>query len=181
MPITWREPVQRKLRGRARHELGQAEIGDFHLAAFVQQDVLGLDIAMDDPFFMGVLQGLANLGDDCQCLLRLQTSALDEMPQIAPVDELHDQVKQAARFAEIVDGDDVGMAEPGQGAGFASKAFGKGRIATPLGRQDLDSHLAIQLDLPGPVDGAHAALADQFLDFELREKGSQIGWRWRAQ
>ena len=50
-------------------QLGQPEVGDLHPAPLVDEDVLRLDVAMDDPLVVGELQGIANLRHDGQGLL----------------------------------------------------------------------------------------------------------------
>src|SRR5581483_6062565 len=60
-------------------------------------------------------------------------------------------------------------------AGLAAEALGERRIAAPLRRQHLDGHHAIELALPRLVDGAHAALAEQFQDFKIWKVRSQLG------
>jgi hypothetical protein len=55
-------------------ELCQPEVGDLHAAAAVQQDVLRLDVAVHDPRVVGVLQGVAYLPHDFQCVSRGQVS-----------------------------------------------------------------------------------------------------------
>ena len=60
----------------ATHELGEAEVGDFHAAALVDENVLGLDIAMDDPFIVGKLQCVANLRHDRQGLAGIEPGRL---------------------------------------------------------------------------------------------------------
>ena len=125
-------PGQREVAGVAAQQLGQAEVGDLHAALAVQQDVLRLDVAVDDALLVGVLQGVADLRHDPQRLLRLQVAVAQQLPQVDAVHVLHDEVVEAAGLAEIVDGDDVGMAEPGQGAGLAVEALGEGGVAAGL-------------------------------------------------
>ena len=45
----------------------------------------------------------------------------------------------------------------------------KAGSAADLGRQDLEGDEAVEARLPGLVDRAHAALAEQFQDLKLRE------------
>ena len=114
-------------------QLGQPEICDLHPAALVDEDVFRLDVAMDDAFVVGELQGVADLRHDRQGLLGLYVAGPDRLPQVDAVDVLHDEVELAVRrAAEIVDGDDVRMAEPRQRPGLAREPLGKGRIAADL-------------------------------------------------
>ncbi len=62
-------------RGVRRHrpqELGEAEVGDLDVAPAVEKDVLRLDIPVDDPLIVGVLERFADLRDDPERLLGFQ-------------------------------------------------------------------------------------------------------------
>ena len=85
------------VRRRVPEQLGEAEVGDLHAAPLVEQDVLGLDVAMDDAFVVGVLQRVADLRHDRQRLGRRQAARLDELPQVGAVDVLHHEVVKSAR------------------------------------------------------------------------------------
>ena len=78
---------------------------------------------MDDPFVVRVLERLADLGDDRQRLARLELAACQQLPQVHAIDVLHEEVVQAAGLAEVVQGDDVRVIEPGQGAGLAGESL----------------------------------------------------------
>ena len=51
-----------------------------------------------------------------------------------------------------------------------SKANGECGIITDAGRKNFQGDDAVQLFLPRPINGAHAAFADESEDFQLREK-----------
>ena len=82
---------------------------------------------------------------------------------------LHDQVLPARNLATVVDGDHVGMAQRAHDARFALK--GRRRcFARRQGAQPLDGDGARQAELGGPVDLAHAAFADLFMDLVPRDR-----------
>src|SRR5262245_54197309 len=60
----------------------QPEVGDLHAAATVQQDVLGLDIAVDDTLVVSVLQRIANLADDVERVARGERPVAKRLPQV---------------------------------------------------------------------------------------------------
>ena len=45
-------------------EGGDAKIGNFHAAFFIEENVLGFDITVDDALVVGELEGFADGGDD---------------------------------------------------------------------------------------------------------------------
>ena len=66
------------------------------------------------------------------------------------------------------------MIQPRQQAAFAGKPFGKRRDPPPALRENFWRDESFQSLLPGLEDKAHAALADQFEDFELRKRSPQF-------
>ena len=62
----------------------------------VEEDVLGLDVAVDDALVVGELERLADLRDDGQRLLGREPAGLLDLAQVPAVHELHDQVVQRA-------------------------------------------------------------------------------------
>jgi hypothetical protein len=106
-------------------ELRDAEVGDLDPARFVQQEILGLDVAMNDPLVVRELERLANLRDDAQRLLGRQPSALLQLSQVRAVHELHHQVVQRSGHAIVVHADDVRMIQSREKAGFPRETLGE--------------------------------------------------------
>ena len=67
------------------------------------------------------------------------------------------------------------MAELRQRAGFAGEALGKIQVAAGTRRQDFQRDEPVQRRLARLIDRAHAALADEFEDFELGKKFGEVG------
>jgi hypothetical protein len=155
-------------------QLRQAEVRDLHPAFQVHQDVFRLDVAVHDPFVVGVLQRLANLRHDRQRLLRLQVPGPEHLPQVCPVHELHEEVIQPAHLAEVVDRDDARVAQARQGLGYAGEPLGERRVGPRLGGQDLQGCQPVELRLPDLVHGPHPALADQLEDFQPAKELRQV-------
>jgi hypothetical protein len=72
-----------------------------------------------------------------------------------------------------VDGDDVRVAEPGQHAAFAREPLGEGRIGGQRLGKNLQSDQPFDFRLARLEHETHAALADEFQNFELRKTRSQ--------
>ena len=71
------------------------------------------------------------------------------------------------------------MVELRQRLGFAGEAFGKRRFIANARRQNFQRDEPVQLPLPRLVNRAHAALAEEFEDFELRKKFGKLRDRGR--
>ena len=72
------------------------------------------------------------------------------------------------------------MVQPGQGARLAAEPLREIRIAPRGGGKHLERDPAVQSRLPGLVDRAHAALPEQFDDFQVREERRDLGHRRRG-
>ena len=77
-------------RGVAEH-LGDAEVGDFDAARFVEKEVFGLDVAVDYAVLVRVLQRLADGWNDGQRLLGREAAGAHRLPEIHAVHELHEE------------------------------------------------------------------------------------------
>ena len=96
-------------------QLGQAEVGDLHPPALVDQDVFGLDVAMNDAFVVGELQGIADLRHDRQgASLGVIPPACIACRKFTPSTYSMTKKYKPSGLAEIVNRDDVRMVEPRQ-------------------------------------------------------------------
>jgi hypothetical protein len=100
---------------------------------------------------------------------------LEQVTQRHTVHELHDQIMEIAGLSKIVHRDDVGVVQSRERAGFAREAFGEPRIAAGLRRQNFKRHITVETRLARPIHSAHASLANQRHDFELRKKRRKTG------
>jgi hypothetical protein len=124
-----RRDLARDLRLRA-HELGQAEVEDLHPTVRGQEEVLGLEVAVDDALGVGGLEAAGGLEGVAEDLLSGGGAAGDELAQRIALEELGDDVGSAVVGPRVVDGENVGVVQGGDGAGLAleeSEARGVGR------------------------------------------------------
>ena len=77
---------------------------------------------------------------------------------------LHDDVVHAVVMPDVVDTDDVRMAEPGCRLSLALEAAQEVGIAAVLSPQDLDRHIPAKGEVDATVDNCHASLADHLFE-----------------
>src|SRR5262249_28977122 len=113
--------------------LGQAEVRDMRVAFLIDKDVGGLEVAVQDAPDMPVVYRVGRLGDQPGGGLRVVAEAVQVTGQAAAVDELHAEVALAVVFAHLVDGDDAGVVEPGDGLGLVPEATQFGVVGQDAG------------------------------------------------
>src|SRR5690606_2064054 len=151
-----------------------AEVRHLRAPLAVDEDVLRLDVAVDDP--LGVRGGeraadLDRVGDGL--LDRQPPAAADALLQRLALDVLEDDVGVAVVLAGVDDGDDVRVREAGGGAGLAPEALELVRLRRDVAVEQLDRHPPLQRLVEGPVDGGHATRAHLLLEAEASaEKGA---------
>ena len=97
---------------------GQAEVGDLGTTVGGQEDVGRLEVAVDDPLHMGGVDGAGEDADGPRGLSDVLRPAIDVGGETASVDEFEGEVREAADLADVVDLDDVGVLEAGEGLGL---------------------------------------------------------------
>jgi hypothetical protein len=76
----------------------------------VQQDVLRLDIAVDHPVLVGILERAGHVGRDAHRVLHAELRlAVELRPQRLAVDERHHIIEETVGGAGIEEGQDVRM------------------------------------------------------------------------
>ncbi len=147
-----------------------AEVGDQGASAG-QEDVRWLHVAVDDSGRVESRQPAGDIGQDRHQDLGRQPSRFrcrEAFRQGAVLAQIHDQEGHVAdRWRcrlDVVDGNDIRVAERRQGAGLAiesSHDVGVGRL---LRQQDLDGHIPFQAKVTSPEDGREAAGSDACVD-----------------
>jgi hypothetical protein len=163
----------------AGYDLRDAKIRDLHHARLVDEQVLRLDVAMHDAVIVRALQRVAHRRHDAQRLLRREALGLQKLAQIHAIHELHEQVIKAACLSEVIHADDVRMIQRRERLRLLFKPRRELRIVRPLRGEQFERHEAVQRLLPCLVNHAHAATAEAFEDFELREVRSEFLRRQR--
>ena len=119
---------------------------------------------------MGVLQGVADVGAQLGRFPKGEQATGEHLGQSKAYDKIGDQVELAVVDADLMDGDDRGEAELGNGAGFAHEAIDILRCGADVaGAGDLDGDDAVELGVAGLEHGDKRAFAEELIDLELAE------------
>jgi hypothetical protein len=103
---------------------GNAEVEHLEPAGLIDQDVAWLEIAMNDPFVVGILHRIAHSCQQFEASLCAETPSAREFVQGHAADELHGE-ERLAIFTDpgFVDLSDSGMLEPRQDLCFVVEAL----------------------------------------------------------
>ena len=158
---------------------GHAEVGDDRLA-FLEQDVLGLDVAVNHPVPVGIAQGRGDRARDPQRHVHRERAFTDQAdPQALASGIRHDEVEQPGSgalgldLAGIVQGQDLGM---GQARGDPDLAQEPLRLVVPARRrpEHLDGHLAAVLEVLRQIHRGGASASDLLLEsVPVRERSAE--------
>jgi hypothetical protein len=149
----------------------------FSLSALGQEDVRGLDVAMDDALRVRRLQPVGNLNAQFENLIGSHRLARYPMAEGLALQQFHHEEGRAIMLADIVQGTDVRVTQAGNGLRFALEAGTAVGIGTGLGWKDLDGNRAVEAGVAGAVHLAHAAGADEGIDLvgtEARATGERL-------
>ena len=102
--------------------LGQSEVQHLDPALVGEEDVLGLEVAVDDPFLVRGREGVADLEPVVHGLARRRRTRDQPRAQGLAFEQLHGRVGHAFLAAEVEDGQDARVGEGGHRLGFALEA-----------------------------------------------------------
>jgi hypothetical protein len=155
------------------HEAEVAEVGVV-AGAGGEQDVGGLDVAVNQAGGVGDVERRGDLGDDRPRARGGQRAVvLEERVQVAAGDVAHDDVQRPVLLARRVDRHDVGVVDRRRHPRLAREALAKLGVAGAFGGDDLQRDRPLQVELDGAVDDAHAAAGDDALDAAAAK---QLAW-----
>lgn len=134
---------------RTGRELCEPEVEDLGVAALRDEDVGGLDIAMNDALAVRRVERVGDLHAQIADLTRRQRLGGDEMLERLPLQPLHDHEVPAVVGADVVDGADVRVVQRRGGARLALKALDRLRIGGQFLRKDLQRDTAAETGIFG--------------------------------
>ena len=155
---------------------GESEVEQLHAAVRGEERVLGLDVAVDDSAVVGAGQALGEREGDLYGLSPGEPLAGDPLAQGLALEQLGDGVGEIALAADVVEGEEAGVGEGGEGSCLALEAGDAVEVAGDGFGEDLEGDVASEAGVAGAVDLAHATRADRREDLvrpEARARGEQ--------
>ena len=171
-PGLFRRDVMHRTNGFVRHglcftlqESGNAEIGHFNGAVLQQHDVLGFDITVDDPLFMGALQGHQNLAGEVESFLPADGPLLlNILLEGDAIDKLHDDILDLIAKAHVIDLDNIGMVQHRNCLGLVPETAEKIAVVGELFLEDFNGYPTAFHPVISLVHIGHAPHADELVD-----------------
>ena len=155
--------------GGAANLLGKAEIENLGVTALGDENIGGLNVAMNDSFTVCGFEGVGNLDAEIEQEFELEGASADAMLQSGAFEEFHGEVGLSAILTDFVNRADVWMIERGGGAGLAPEAFEGLRVFCEFVRQKFEGDVAAEVRILGFVDDTHTAAAEFFDDAVMRD------------
>ena len=148
---------------RAAHGARDAEVADERVP-FREEDVLGLDVAVDDVVRMRVREGVGDLAREADRLIDGELAlALDPPAQRLARNVGHHIVERAFELSRIVEREDVRMLQAREQCDLATETL-RGLPIGDFGVNEFQRDLAVVPHIVREIDGRHPATADLALD-----------------
>mmetsp|Transcript_10454 Transcript_10454/g.43278 ORF Transcript_10454/g.43278 Transcript_10454/m.43278 type:complete len:343 (+) Transcript_10454:2484-3512(+) len=165
-----RRPARRLQKVPVPHHVAQAKVRDLHVGLGVQQEVLGLEIAVDHHVAVAVLDAGDDLLKEVSRLVLAETTLLhDVVEELAALDVLHDHVDVVRGLEDLIQADDVRVHEQPQDLDLPANLLLHVDGLDLLAVQDLDGHLVPGEDVLGHLDLAEGADPERLAHPVVRE------------
>ena len=140
---------------------GEPEIHDADLAAAIDHDVGGLEVAVEHALLVRGGETGADAAREFEGLVGGKAAdAAEQRGEILAVDELHGDVVEALVDADVVNAADVGVRDLAGDADFVEKTLEDGLGGADGFGQELERDGLAEDQVGGAVDLAHAAAAE---------------------
>src|SRR5579863_2393136 len=152
---------------------GETEIENFGVAAPGDENVGGLDIAVDDAFRVCGIESFSDLQGDVEEALEFDRLASDDVLESGAIEKFHGDEGAAIFFADVVNGADVGVVESRGGFGFAAETLEGLAVGRELVGEKFEGDEAIEAGILRFVNHTHTATAEPFQNAVVRDGCSE--------
>jgi hypothetical protein len=153
----------------ARREFGETKIKNLGLPVRRDENVGGLDGAMNDAFGVSGVERIGDLNSQIQHQLYRHGLSADPTLERLTVEELHGQERPIILLPNFMNCADVEMIESRSGAGFAPEAFECLRVIREFVRQKFQCDMTPETEIFGLVNNTHPTAADFFQNAVVRD------------
>ncbi len=164
--------VDRGQAAAVRHHLRETEVHHLHLAALGDEDVAGLDVAVEDALAVRGVERVRDVDRDVDDPIDRQRAGAEDLVQGGAVDQLHHDEAAAVMLADVVERADVGVVQRRGGARLALEALRGQRVGGGRLGQELHCDVAAEPEVLPPVDDTHAASAQPIDNAVVRDYGT---------
>ncbi len=134
-----------------RRELREPEVGHAHASVVADEDVVGLEVAVDDAGGVGGGEAAAGGAQGVDDRAPAARGIAQPAAEGGALDQLHDDEELVVGGADLVDGDDVGVGQARHGARFTREPGTEAVAVVGAGQaQDLEGDLALPDRDPRP-------------------------------
>jgi hypothetical protein len=158
--------------------LRDPEVGDLHAPVRRDHQVLGLEVAVDDPVLLGEREPGEQPLEHAADLRERQVP--DERPQRAALDVLHRDVGRPVVLEVVVHGDDVRVAQGAGDARLAQEPLRERGVRRVERRELLERDEAVEIGLAGEIDHRHATPPDLTEDLVAADRLQDVRHRWTS-
>ena len=140
-----------------------------HAAVRRQHDVGGLEVPVDDPLLVSLLERLRNLDGNMDSLTDRDGTARNARRQRLPRNELEDEVVGPLRLLQPVNGSNPGMVQRCENLRLSLETGQPLGVLGELGRQDFDRHASAELFIPGSIHLSHTTFSNGLKNLVVSE------------
>lgn len=153
-------------------QLGKSEVENFDAAIAQDEDIFRLQVAMHDPAIMGGGQAVRDLRATLDGFALRHRATFQHRPQAFAFEQFGDEIRRAILLADVIDAENVGMIERGDGTRFLLEAAQAVGITGERRGENLERDVAAETRIARAIDLAHSPGPERSKNFIRPEKRS---------